>query len=110
MILWTIAHHAPLSMGFTRQEYWSGFPCPPPGDLSNLENEPTSHVSCSGRQVLYYWVRLGKPLISRSLSNQILAHVSQLLMLLLPYLPLAIFKVLAYIFLVSLIQGWNKRI
>ena len=42
MILWTIAHHAPLSMGFTRQEYWSGFPCPPPGDLSNLENEPTS--------------------------------------------------------------------
>ena len=33
--LWTIAHHAPLSMGFSRQEYWSGLPCPPPGDLSD---------------------------------------------------------------------------
>ena len=32
-ILWTVAHQAPLSMGFSRQEYWSGFPCPPPGDL-----------------------------------------------------------------------------
>ena len=29
--LWTIAHQAPLSMGFSRQEYWSGFPCPPSG-------------------------------------------------------------------------------
>ena len=31
--LWTIDHQAPLSMGFFRQEYWSGLPCPPPGDL-----------------------------------------------------------------------------
>ena len=31
--LWTIAHQVPLSMGFSRQEYWSGLPCPPPGDL-----------------------------------------------------------------------------
>ena len=30
---WTAARQAPLSMGFSRQEYWSGFPCPPPGDL-----------------------------------------------------------------------------
>ena len=29
--LWTIAHQAPLSMGFSRQEYWSGLPFPPPG-------------------------------------------------------------------------------
>ena len=29
----TVAHQAPLSMGFPRQEYWSGLPCPPPGDL-----------------------------------------------------------------------------
>ena len=28
-----VAHQAPLSMGFSRQEYWSGLPCPPPGDL-----------------------------------------------------------------------------
>ena len=33
MTLWTITHQAPLSMGFSRQEYWSGLPCPPPGDL-----------------------------------------------------------------------------
>ena len=31
---WTVALQAPLSMGFSRQEYWSGLPCPPPGDLS----------------------------------------------------------------------------
>jgi len=33
---------APLSMGFSRQEYWSGLPCPPPGDLPNPRTEPTS--------------------------------------------------------------------
>ena len=32
-IPWTVAHQAPLSMGFPRPEYWSGWPCPPPGDL-----------------------------------------------------------------------------
>ena len=31
--LWTIAHQALLSIGFSRQDFWSGFPCPPPGDL-----------------------------------------------------------------------------
>ena len=31
----TIARQAPLSTGFSRQEYWSGLPCPPPGDLPN---------------------------------------------------------------------------
>ena len=31
--LWTVACQAPLSMGFSRQEYWSGWPCSPPGDL-----------------------------------------------------------------------------
>ena len=37
---WTIAHQAPLSLGFSRQEYWSGLPCPPPGDLPNQEIKP----------------------------------------------------------------------
>ena len=32
---WTVARQAPLSMGFSRQGYWSGLPCPPPGDLSD---------------------------------------------------------------------------
>ena len=39
---WTVAHWALLSMGFSRQEYWSGLPCPPPGDLPNSGIEPTS--------------------------------------------------------------------
>ena len=43
--LWTVAHWAPLSMGFSRQEYWSGLPCPPPGDLPDPEIEPTSLTS-----------------------------------------------------------------
>ena len=42
---WTVAHQAPLSMGFSRQEYWSELPCPPPGDLPNPEIEPTSLIS-----------------------------------------------------------------
>ena len=37
---WTEAHQVPLSMGFSRQEYWSGFPCPPPGDLPDPGIEP----------------------------------------------------------------------
>ena len=40
--LWTVARQAPLSMGFSRQEYWSGVPCPPPGDLSDSGIEPRS--------------------------------------------------------------------
>ena len=37
---WTITHQAPLSMEFSRQEYWSGLPFPSPGDLPNPGNEP----------------------------------------------------------------------
>ena len=37
-----VAHPVPLSMGFSRQEYWSGWPFPPPGDLPNPGIEPTS--------------------------------------------------------------------
>ena len=39
---WTVAHQMPLSIEFFRQEYWSGLPCPPPGDLPNPEIEPRS--------------------------------------------------------------------
>ena len=38
----TVAHQAPLSMEFSRQEYWSRLPCPPPGDLPDPGIEPTS--------------------------------------------------------------------
>ena len=40
--LWTIAHQVPLSVGFSRQEYWSGLSRPPPGDLPNPGIEPMS--------------------------------------------------------------------
>ena len=42
MTSWTVAHQAPLSMGFPRQEFWSGLPFPPPGDLPDPEIEPKS--------------------------------------------------------------------
>ena len=45
MNLRIVAHQAPLSMGFSRQEYWSGLPCPPPGDLPDSGTEPTSLMS-----------------------------------------------------------------
>ena len=43
--LWTVAHQASLSVGFSRQEYWSGLPFPPPGDLSNPRIETASPES-----------------------------------------------------------------
>ena len=39
---WTVAYQAPLSMGFSRQECWSGLPFPSPGDLPDLGIEPRS--------------------------------------------------------------------
>ena len=39
---WSVAHQAPLSMGFSKQEYWRGLLCPPPGDL--LTQELNSHL------------------------------------------------------------------
>ena len=43
--LWTIVSRAPLSMAFSRQEYWGGLPFPPPEDLPNPGIEPTSLMS-----------------------------------------------------------------
>ena len=40
--LWTVASQAPLSMGFSKQEYWSEFPFPSPWDLPNPGSEPAS--------------------------------------------------------------------
>ena len=55
---WTVAHQAPLSMGFSRQEYWSGLPYPSPGDLPNPGIEPSSPMS----PALHFTTEpLGKP-------------------------------------------------
>ena len=43
--LWTVACHAPQSMGFSKQESWSGLPCPPLGDLPNVGIKPASLMS-----------------------------------------------------------------
>ena len=43
--LWTVAHEAPLSLGFSRKEYWGRFPCPAPGDLPDSGIIPTSLMS-----------------------------------------------------------------
>ena len=45
--LWTITHQAHRSMGFSRQEYWSGLLCPPPGDRPNLGIEPWSALQAN---------------------------------------------------------------
>ena len=60
---WTVAHQAPLSMEFSKQEYWSRLPFPTLGDLPNPGTEPTTLVvSCVGRWILYHWCHLGSPL------------------------------------------------
>ena len=43
---WTVAHQVPLSMGFFRQEYWSGLPFPPPGDLPDPGITASACVHC----------------------------------------------------------------
>ena len=65
---WTVVHQAPLSMGFPRQEYWSGLPFPPPGDLPNPGNESSSPalladslpsdppITKACKNLLGYWV------------------------------------------------------
>ena len=45
VVPWTVACQAPLSMGFPRQEYWSGLPFPPPGHLPNPGIKPVSLTS-----------------------------------------------------------------
>ena len=58
----TVAHRAPLSMGFSRQEHWSGLPCPPAGDLPNPGIEPASPMSPLWQAGSFPLVPPGKPL------------------------------------------------
>ena len=60
---WTVAHQTPLSMGFSRQEYWSGLPFPSPGDLPDPGIEPRSPTLQADALTS---VPPGKPLVSRS--------------------------------------------
>ena len=60
LTLWTIAHQVPLSMGFSRQEYWSGLPCLVLAEFSQPRDQ--THISCvsyTGRQILYHCATWG---------------------------------------------------
>ena len=61
MILWSVTCWAPLSMGFFRQEYWRGLPCPPPGNLPDPGAEPTSPVSPALQADYFITEPPGKP-------------------------------------------------
>ena len=61
-ILWTVAHQAPQPMGFSRQEYWGGWPCPPPGHLANIGIEPTFLMSPALAGSFFTTASPGKPL------------------------------------------------
>ena len=58
VIPWTVARQAPLSMGFPRQEYWSGMPLPSPGDVPDPGIKPTC-PTLAGRS--FTTEPLGKP-------------------------------------------------
>ena len=66
---WTVAHQAPLSMGFSRQEYWSGLPFPTPGDLPDIGIELASPVSPALQVDSLPAEPLGKPLYLPSAST-----------------------------------------
>ena len=53
--LWTVVDQAPLSMRFSRQEDWSGLPCPPPGDLPDPGMEPVSPGLEMDSLLLSHW-------------------------------------------------------
>ena len=60
---WTVTHQAPLSMGFLRQEYWSGLPFPPPRDLPDPGSAPVSPVSLALAGGFLTTEPFGKPLL-----------------------------------------------
>jgi len=61
---WTVAHQAPLSMEFSRQEYWSGLPFPPQGDLPDPGIEAVLPVSPALAGGFFTTEPPGKPLVS----------------------------------------------
>ena len=61
---WTVAHQAPLSMGFSRQEYWSGLPFPTPGDLPDPGIEPKALLYPALAGGLFITAPPGKPTYS----------------------------------------------
>ena len=76
--LWTVARQTPLSMRFSRQEYWSGLPCHLPGDLPNPVIEPGSPVSPALAGRFFTTEPPGKSLYKYRIQreSQVFTHVS----------------------------------
>ena len=80
MTPWTVAHQAPLSMGFSRQEYWSRLPFPTPGDLSDQGIEPMSLVSLALAGRFFTTAPSGEPQVNiTSITNDINTGISKTL-------------------------------
>ena len=75
---WTVVLQAPLSLGFSRQEYWSGLPFPAPGDLPNPGTEPVSPVSPALAGQVFTTEPPGKPLYYERWVRKIFIFVSSL--------------------------------
>ena len=75
MTLWTVTLQAPLSMKFSRQEYWSGLPFPASGPLPRFQTH-VSYVSCVGRWVLYQLHHLGSSYVCGLLKVKLLSDLA----------------------------------
>ena len=75
--LWTVAHKVPLSVGFSRQEYWSGLPCPPPGDLLHSESKPSSPASSALQADFLPTEPLGKPRFNSYNILNLVSHIKR---------------------------------
>ena len=71
---WTVTCHAPLSMGFFRQQYWSGLPFPSPVDLPDPGIEPVSPVLVGG---FFTTKPLGKPIYTPYLAHNRLSILAE---------------------------------
>ena len=88
---WTVARQAPLSIGFSRQEYWSRLPCPPPGDLPIPGVDP-GLPNC--RQILYHQSLQGSPIRSLLCAKyRVKHHMSRRFFLLGTWCPLFLYLV-----------------
>ena len=75
---WTAAHQTPLSMGFPRQEYWSGLPIPSSGDLHDPGIEPLSPMASAVAGRFFNSEPPGKPTVEYFLATKMkLCHLQQ---------------------------------
>ena len=74
-VIWAIVCQAPLFMGFSRQEYWNGLPCPPPVDLPNPGIKPVSHVYLHWQVNSLPLAPTGKPILGHQVKSKSLSRV-----------------------------------